>query len=842
MIALRAGTVTAGRSDFTHLYPRLTAPYTARPYPHRPLLAGCPRSPPSKSACLEPPMNYPRLLLSILLLKATLAQASPFRIADIRVNGLQRVSAGSVFGALPLNVGDQADDRRLVDSTRSLFKTGFFQDIQLSRDGNVLIINVVERPSVSSIEIEGNKAISTEDLMKGLKQSGLAEGEIFQRATLEGVRNELQRQYVAQGRYSAEVDAEVVPQPRNRVALKIKINEGTVAAIQHINIVGNNVFDDETLGQLFELKTTNWLSFFKNDDKYAREKLSGDLERLRSYYLDRGYINMDIASTQVSITPDKKHVYITVNINEGEKYTVRDVKLSGDLKVPEDQVKSLLLVQPGQVFSRKVMTTTSELITRRLGNEGYTFANVNGVPQPNDQDHTVDIMFVVDPGKRAYVNRINYRGNTKTEDEVLRREMRQMEGGWASTYLIDQSKTRLERLGFFKEVNVETPQVPGTDDQVDVNYSVEEQASGSITASVGFAQSAGLILGGSISQSNFLGTGNKVSIGLTRSEYQTKYNFGFVDPYFTADGVSLGYNLFYNTTDYSDYYDDGVSYYAINSYGAGVSFGYPINETSRLTYGLTLQHDDISPGTYSADEIYDFISREGKSFNNLKASIGWSESTLNKGVLATRGHSQSLTLMATTPGSDLSFYKLDYDGQAFLPVTSNTTLRLHTNLGYGNGYGSTDGLPFYESYTAGGQGSVRGFKDGTLGPRSTPATGAYSSAGQAYYSDRDTDVLGGNILITGGAEYLFPLPFVKDQSQLRSSVFVDAGNVYADTCYLSTTQGCGSVDLAQMAVSLGVGVTWYSPMGPLSFSLATPLKKPDNAETQVFQFSLGQTF
>ncbi|AOX09493.1 outer membrane protein assembly factor BamA [Pseudomonas putida JB] len=787
-------------------------------------------------------MNYPRLLLSILLLKATLAQASPFRIADIRVNGLQRVSAGSVFGALPLNVGDQADDRRLVDSTRSLFKTGFFHDIQLSRDGNVLIINVVERPSVSSIEIEGNKAISTEDLMKGLKQSGLAEGEIFQRATLEGVRNELQRQYVAQGRYSAEVDAEVVPQPRNRVALKIKINEGTVAAIQHINIVGNNVFDDETLGQLFELKTTNWLSFFKNDDKYAREKLSGDLERLRSYYLDRGYINMDIASTQVSITPDKKHVYITVNINEGEKYTVRDVKLSGDLKVPEDQVKSLLLVQPGQVFSRKVMTSTSELITRRLGNEGYTFANVNGVPQPNDQDHTVDIMFVVDPGKRAYVNRINYRGNTKTEDEVLRREMRQMEGGWASTYLIDQSKTRLERLGFFKEVNVETPQVPGTDDQVDVNYSVEEQASGSITASVGFAQSAGLILGGSISQSNFLGTGNKVSIGLTRSEYQTKYNFGFVDPYFTADGVSLGYNLFYNSTDYSDYYDDGVSYYAINSYGAGVSFGYPINETSRLTYGLTLQHDDISPGTYSADEIYDFISREGKSFNNLKASIGWSESTLNKGVLATRGHSQSLTLMATTPGSDLSFYKLDYNGQAFLPVTSNTTLRLHTNLGYGNGYGSTDGLPFYESYNAGGQGSVRGFKDGTLGPRSTPATGAYSSAGQAYYSDRDTDVLGGNILITGGAEYLFPLPFVQDQSQLRSSVFVDAGNVYADTCYLSTTQGCGSVDLAQMAVSLGVGVTWYSPMGPLSFSLAAPLKKPDNAETQVFQFSLGQTF
>lgn len=452
-----------------------------------------------------------RLLLTAVLTVLMIAEvhAESFTISDIRVNGLQRVSAGSVFGALPLNVGEQADDRRLVESTRALFKTGFFQDIQLGREGNVLVITVVERPSVASIEIEGNKAISTEDLMKGLKQSGLAEGEIFQRATLEGVRNELQRQYVAQGRYSATVETEVVPQPRNRVGLKVNINEGTVAAIQHINVEGNTKFADDDLIDLFELKTTNWLSFFKNDDRYAREKLSGDLERLRSYYLDRGYINMDIASTQVSITPDKKHVYITVNVNEGEKYKVRDVKLSGDLKVPEDQVKALLLVQKDQVFSRKLMTTTSELITRRLGNEGYTFANVNGVPTPHDDDHTVDITFVVDPGKRAYVNRINFRGNTKSADEVLRREMRQMEGGWASTYLIDQSKTRLERLGFLKEVNVETPAVPGVDDQVDVNYAVEEQASGSITASVGFAQSAGLILGGSITQNNFLGTGTR---------------------------------------------------------------------------------------------------------------------------------------------------------------------------------------------------------------------------------------------------------------------------------------------------------------------------------------------
>lgn len=782
-----------------------------------------------------------RFLLPAALSALMIAQvhAESFTVSDIRVNGLQRVSAGSVFAALPLNVGEQIDDRRLVDATRSLFKTGFFQDIQLSRDGNVLIVNVVERPSISSIEIEGNKAITTEDLMKGLKQSGLAEGEIFQRATLEGVRNELQRQYVAQGRYSAEIETEVVPQPRNRVALKITINEGTVAAIAHVNVVGNTVFSEEDLTDLFELKTTNWLSFFKNDDKYSREKLSGDLERLRSYYLDRGYIHMDIASTQVSITPDKKHVYITVNVNEGEKYTIRDVKLSGDLKVPEEEVKKLLLVKQGQVFSRKVMTTTSDLITRRLGNEGYTFANVNGVPEPHDDDKTVSITYVVDPGKRAYVNRINFRGNTKTEDEVLRREMRQMEGGWASTYLIDQSKQRLERLGYFKEVNVETPAVPGTDDQVDVNYSVEEQPSGSITASIGFAQSAGLILGGSISQNNFLGTGNKVSIGLTKSDYQTRYNFGFVDPYWTVDGVSLGYNAFYRKTDYSDL-DVDVSSYSVNSYGAGVSIGYPISETSRLTYGLTVQKDEIDTGVYTVDEIFDFIKQEGDNFTNFKASIGWSESTLNKGVLANRGHSQSLVLESTIPGSDLSFYKLDYRGQVFAPLTENYTMRFHTELGYGGAYGSTDRLPFYENYYAGGFNSVRGFKDSTLGPRSTPSSG--NNPGTDKDPDQDPQAFGGNILITGGAELLFPLPFVKDQRQLRSVVFWDVGNVFDTDCPLSTTQGCDGVDFSNLASSVGVGLTWITALGPLSFSLGTPIKKPDNAETQIFQFSLGQTF
>lgn len=783
-----------------------------------------------------------RLLLSVVLFALMIAQqahADSFVISDIRVNGLQRVSAGSVFSAMPLNVGDRADEYRLVEATRSLFRTGFFQDIQLGRDGTALIITVVERPSISKIEIEGNKAIKTEDLLKGLNQSGLAEGEIFQQATLDAVRNELQRQYVAQGRYSASLETSAVPQPRNRVELKIKINEGSVAAIKHINIVGNTVFPDDDLTLDFQLKKTNLLSFFYNDDKYAREKLAGDLERLRSYYLDRGYINMDITSTQVSITPDKKSVYITINVAEGERYTVREVKLSGDLKVvPKEEIEALMLIKEGQVFSRKVMTNTSELITRRLGNEGYTFANVNGIPEPHEEDHSVSLTFVVDPGRRAYVNRINFRGNTKTADDVLRREMRQMEGGWASTYLIDQSKTRLERLGYFKEVSVETLPVPGVDDQIDVNFAVEEQPSGSVSASAGFAQTSGIILGISISQDNFLGTGNRVSIGLNKSEYKTSYNFGFTDPYWTKDGISLGYNTFYTATDYDDSETD-ISSYSVDSFGAGVTMGYPISETGRVSFGLSIQNDTIDTGTYTVDEIFRFLDEEGDSYLNLKAHAGWSESTLNRAVMPNRGYSQSLSAETTLPGSDLSFFKIDYNSQFFTPLDRDRTLRFHARLGYGDSFGSTTRLPFYEHYYAGGFNSVRGFKENTLGPRSTPSNG--SNPGTEVDEDGDEDPFGGNLLVTGGVEVIFPMPFVKDQRSFRTSVFWDVGNVF-DTKCRSDADTCSTFSLTDMASSIGVGGTWISGFGPLSFSLALPIKRPSDSETEIFQFSMGQTF
>jgi outer membrane protein insertion porin family len=787
-----------------------------------------------------------RLLLSaaISAIISTQASAASFTVTDIRLNGLQRVSAGSVFAALPLNVGDQVDDEQLAEAARSLFRTGFFQDIRLARDGEVLVVNLVERPSISSIDISGNKAIKKDDLLKGLKQAGLAEGEIFQQATLEGVRNELQRQYVAQGRYSAHIDAKIVEQPRNRVGIKIDIKEGSVASIRNVNIVGNTVFSDEELTGLFELKKRHFTSFFKGDDKYSREKLSGDLERLRSHYLDRGYINMDIVSTQVSITPDKKHVYITVNIDEGEQYRVREVKLSGDLKVPEEEVEALLLSKEGQIFSRKVMTTTSELITRRLGNEGYTFANVSGMPQPHDEDNTVTITYVVDPGKRAYVNRINFRGNTKTRDEVLRREMRQMEGGWASTYLIDQSKVRLERLGHFKEVTVETPAVPGTDDQIDVNFSVEEQPSGSISASIGYAQNAGMILGGSISQNNFMGTGNHVTLGLTRSEYQSHYTFSFIDPYWTVDGVSLGYNAFYRKTNY-DKLNYDVSSYAVDSAGGGITMGYPISEVSRLTFGLSAQSDKVKPGTYPAVEIQDFITKEGKSFTNFKATAGWSTSTLNRGMLPTAGASQSLFLEATVPGSDLKFYRLDYDGQYFKGLWGDHVLRFHTRLGYAESYGSTSKLPFYENYYAGGFDSVRGFRDGAMGPRSTYYGYGKDCTREKCDPDRDFLHFGGNVLIEGGVEWIFPMPFVKDQRSIRSYAFWDVGNVFDTNCSKEqkarNESGC-SIKAGDLGSAAGLGLTWVTAMGPLSFSVGRPIKKPDNSKAQFFQFTLGQTF
>lgn len=842
------------------------------------------------------------------------AKNSSFTVADIRIEGLQRISAGSVFNALPIAVGTTIDQNDLVNGAKVLFKTGNFDDLQLARDGDVLVVRVQERPSISAINIEGNKAIETDALLEGLKDSGLAVGRVFKRSTLEGMQLELQRQYVSQGRYDAKIESEIEEQPRNRVAVNINVNEGSVAKIKHINIVGNTVFDNEELTDLLELNTTGWFSFISGNDKYSKEKLSGDLETLESYYRDRGYIRFNIESTQVSITPDRDAVYITVNVNEGDKYTVRDVSLSGDIILPEEQLRRYLLVQPEQGFSQIRVTRTEEFITNRLGDESYTFAEVKGIPEIDDKDNSVAIKFFVDPGKRTYVRRIDYRGNTKTADEVLRREMRQMESAPASRQKIEQSRVRLERLGYFKEVEVETPEVAGSDDLVDVEYTVEEQPSGSIGASLGYAQDAGLILGANIQQNNFLGSGKRVGIGINTSRFQTNYSLNYVNPYYTEDGVSRGFSVFFRSTDLDEV---NISRFSTDTYGGTVSFGYPIKETQRLGFSVGYNNTKISTGDFAVQEIIGsprlrddvdeyivtpfiraeldeqgniitpevpavtapvtpdlldpnvqdgFLDREGDEFNLFPLTASWTQSTLNRGQLATRGASQSLSMEFSLPGSDLEYYKLIYNGQYFFPLSRSLTLRFRTELGYGDGYGDTEQLPFFENFYSGGFGSVRGYKSNTLGPRATPAKTYSSPLVQTVSNPRSIDdfayqpldpetgrlvvtevverrsqPFGGNVSIEAGIELLFPLPFIKDQRSLRSAFFVDAGNVFNTECG-PTQSNCFDVDMDELRYSVGVGLTWLTGFGPLTFSLAKPLNDSDIDRTEVFQFSLGRGF
>ena len=844
------------------------------------------------------------------------AQSEPFVIQDIRVEGLQRISPGSVFAALPVGVGDTADTYVIRAAAKSLFASGNFDDISIGRDGSVLVIVVAERPSISEITIDGNKAIETDALLDGLRGAGLAVGQVFQRSTLEGMQLELQRQYVLQGRYDASIDSEVIAEPRNRVSIAIDVNEGTVASIKHINVVGNTIFEDEDLLDQFELKTTGWFSFFKSDDKYSKEKLTSDLESLSSYYLDRGYLLFTIDSTQVAISPNKEEVYITANITEGEKFTVSEVGLSGDLVLPEEDLNRFLIVQPGQVYSQQLVTATEDYLTRRLGNEGYNFAKVTGMPDINEDEQTVVMKFFIDPGKRTYVRRINFAGNESTIDDVLRREMRQMESAPASAANIEQSRVRLERLGFFKTAEVETVEVPGTDDLIDVDFTVEEQSFGSIGGSLGYAQDAGLILGLNLQQNNFLGTGRRVGISLNSSRYQDVISLNYTNPYFTEDGVSRGWSIFYRKTDLSKI---NVASYTTDTYGGSINFGYPISETQRLGFSFGVTDTKITEGDYAVQEIKGsprlnpeieywyystlqddgtyaaaevllpidtipesalspperdgFLDLNGNKYLNWTVTASWLQSTLNRGQLATRGVSQSVSLELAAPLSDLEFYKLNYRGEIYFPLFGEFTLHLRGELGYGGGYGNTSELPFYEHFFAGGFGSVRGYESNTLGPRSTPPEvypintaitainenglpiefGGPDGTGYGYSVDPETgkipvqqfyyepDPFGGNVLMEGSAEVLFPMPFIKDRSSLRSALFFDFGNVFNTNCRENQVN-CFGIDAGELRYSVGIGVTWLSGFGPLTFSLAKPLNASPIDEREVFQFTLGRGF
>ena len=763
-----------------------------------------------------------------LVLAAFSVQA--FTVTDIRVEGLQRMSAGSVFAEIPFNVGDEIDDNAMRQIVRDVFKTGSFNDVQVGRDGNVLVILVEERPSIATIDIEGNKAIKTEALLDGLEKSGLSEGQIFKKVTLEHIRTDLERQYVSQGRYGAHIETRVEDLPRNRVALKIDVTEGSVSGIRHINIVGNKVFDNETLLDILELRLPSLFSFYTKDDQYSKEKLTGDLEKLESFYLDRGFLNFAINSTQVSISPNREDVYITLNIVEGEKFTVSKVDIAGELHdVPETAIRGLLGVVPGQVFSRQLLTESEKRIEGALGNAGYTFASATGQPVPDEAENSVTVKFFVDAGRRAYVRRISFSGNTLTQDKVLRREMRQMEGGWASTASIEHSKLRLERLGFFKSVNVETPSVPGVEDEIDVNYSVEEQPTGSISATLGFAEAAGLILGASYQQNNVFGTGNSVNLGINYSAFQTSYNFSYFDPYYTVDGVSRGYSAFFRSTNFDQ---RNIARFQTDSFGGSVNFGYPISEIARVGFNVGYENTNIKEGIFPAQEISQFLASEGNKFNLVTVSASYSMSALNRGLLPTAGRSQSLSFEMTVPGSELEFFRINYDGQIYFPLPSVFILRLGTKLGYGDAYGQTEAYPFYKNFYAGGFGSVRGYQINTLGPRSTPSPSSTFTR---------PDPIGGNVLINGTAEILFPLPFVENQRQIKSALFFDAGNVFNTNC-LAISQVCQDLNDGELRYSAGLAVTWITGFAPISFSVSKPFNRAPGDDAEVFQFELGRTF
>ena len=765
-----------------------------------------------------------------LLVMIAEAHAAAFVVRDIQVEGLQRISAGTVFNYLPVQVGSTISEKDYPDIIRALFKTGFFTDVNLERKGEVLVITVTERPAIAEVKITGNSDISTEDLKKALTGVGLAEGRVFDRALLDKVEQELLRQYYNRGRYGVRIKSQVQPLERNRVAITIEIAEGAVASISQITIVGNKAFTEKELLSQLQSSTGGWFSFFTKDDQYSKQKLAADIETLRSFYLDRGYLKFNVDSTQVSITPDKKDVYITLNITEGEPYTIADVQLTGNFGVvAEPDLRKLITLKPGEPFSRAKLTETAKAIGERLGEEGYAFANVNAVPRVDDETRKVALNFVVDPGKRAYVRRVNFQGNIKTQDEVLRRELRQMEGSWFSTKDIERSKTRLQRLEYLESVNLETPAVPGASDQVDANFTVVERPSGNLMFGIGYGQESGLLLNASVTQNNFLGTGNQLGVTLNKSDTGQNYNISYNNPYFTPDGISRGFRFFYREIDSSE---TNAANYILNSYGAQVSFGFPLNEFDTLRLSPGYEHlwidtygcetDEPVTSDRTPPEICEYLRQNGDTYNQFKLNASWARDSRNRVIFPTSGYFNQLAAEIAIPGSDAEFYKLSYRGTAYFPLARWLTWTVGGEVGYGDGYGDADGLPFFENFYAGGLRSVRGYKANTLGPR--------------YYQEGDLpgdptgDPKGGAFKTVASTQFLLPAPFLDKSESVRLAAFFDIGNVFATP---------SDFDANELRYSVGLAGYWISPLGPIVLSVAAPLNDKSGDETEVFQFSFG---
>jgi len=801
-----------------------------------------------------------RLISFVLLLNITTVLAfEEFIVNDIRIAGLQRVSTGSIFNTIPISVGDKIDDRKIVDITRALFATEQFDDIQIGRDGNALIITVAERPSISSIDISGNSALKTEILLESFDGIGITEGQVYKRSTLERMKAELVRSYSSQGRYGAGVEIYETPQPRNRVSISIEIDEGESAKIDGITILGNNIFSDEDLLDVMELSEGSWLSFLSNDDQYSREKLQGDLENLESYYLDRGYLQFSIESSQVSISRDRSSIYITYIISEGPKYTISDVKIVGDMPINEELIDPIIETQKDITYSQAQITQIEEIFTSLLGNEGYAFASVKGQPDIDEEMLEVDLSFVIDPGKRTYTRKILFEGNEITQDDVLRREMRQFEGAWASDDKIEQSRVRLERLGFFKEVNVETVPVPGTDDQIDVKFRVEEETTGNVGGNLGYSD-FGLMIGFNLQERNFLGTGNSVGIAINKSIYQEVYNLSFYDPYYTIDGASRGYSLYYRKTDYGEF---NIANYTSDSQGLGIQFGYPISDTQRVGLNLTYDKTEIDQGTLPVRDILDFLLEEGNSFQTVSAQAVWSRITLNRGMFPTDGASTEALFLATLPLSDINYYKLNIRQKFYQPLNVwDLVFGFQGEIGYLAPYGDTNNVPFFQHFYAGGPRSLRGFESNTLGPRATPSpcygfdtvndlcpplidsnfdgipdSPAYN---QSIIYQRD-DPIGGDVKIEGSMQLIFKLPMVEDQRSMRTAFFFDFGNVFAMECR-EYQVSCYKPSIDELRYSIGVGLTWITGFGPMSFAISKPYNEDEFERTEEFQFTIGTVF
>jgi outer membrane protein insertion porin family len=756
-------------------------------------------------------MHFLRVGVLALAISAAPALAiEPFVIKDIRVEGIQRTEAGTVFSYLPVKVGDTMTDDKASQTLRALFATGFFRDVTIEAEDGVLVVIVQERPSISQIDFTGLKEFDKETVLKAMNQIGLAEGRIFDKGLLDRAEQELKRQYLSRGRYAANISTTVTPLERNRVSLNFTVDEGDAAKIRQISIIGNQAFSEKDLLKQISLRTPGMLTWYTKADQYSRQKLSADLETLRSYYLDRGYLEFNIESTQVSITPDKKDIYITVAVSEGPKYTVSKVDLGGELLLPEGDLRKLITLKPGEVFSRAKVTESTKAISDRLGAEGYAFANVNAAPDLDKDKRQAAFTFFVDPGRRVYVRRINVAGNTRTRDEVIRREMRQFEGGWFSSQKIATSKTRVDRLGYFTEVNIETPAVQGTTDQVDVNVTVAEKPTGAVLLGAGFGSGEGVILSGSVTQQNIFGSGKHVSIGLNTSKLNTTYAFSYTDPYWTVDGVSRGFDLFVREVDASN---AGLGNYQTQTAGATMRFGVPITEVDTINYGLGYEHTKISTFADSPRIYLDYVSTFGDKSDAILATVGWTRDSRDSLIYPTKGTLQKANVEVGLPGASLNYYKGSYQYQRYFPISRDYTLMLNGEVGYGKGYMDTTALPFFKNFYLGGVNSLRGFRVFTVGPK-----------------DVDGNPRGGSHKLLGNAEFLFPFPGMQNERSVRMSAFVDSGMTaerYA---------------LDQLRVAAGVGVLWVSPMGPLKISIAAPLKSEPLDRKQFFQFTFGGAF